>query len=162
MTTEKRTDWQQKCVDAGFKYWRASDAHGVTCTAAQAVDLLAQLLGVEVEITDAQAAPTSEPKCAVCNGAGVIGTPGAPCEFCKMHRLGLAYKALDAAPALAPDALRKALLDAKRYRCLRELHWFDSNLFVVAGGKSGIRLGVDCPSHDRLDSAVDEIIAKKS
>jgi hypothetical protein len=45
---------QQKAIDHGFKYWRAPDAHGVTATNAQAVDLLQDLLGVEVEI-EAQA-----------------------------------------------------------------------------------------------------------
>ena len=41
---------QQKAIDHGFTYWRASDAHGVTGTNAQAVELLQNLLGVEVEI----------------------------------------------------------------------------------------------------------------
>lgn len=41
---------QQKAVDHGFRYWRAPDAHGVTGTEAQAVELLQDLLGVEVEI----------------------------------------------------------------------------------------------------------------
>jgi len=41
---------QQKAIDHGFKYWRAPDAHGVTGTNAQAVELLQDLLGVEVEI----------------------------------------------------------------------------------------------------------------
>ena len=43
-------DWQQRCIDIGFQYWRAPDAHGVTCTKEQAVELLQDLLGVEVEI----------------------------------------------------------------------------------------------------------------
>ena len=43
-------DWQQKCLDVGFQYWRGPDAHGVTCTKEQAVELLQDLLGVEVEI----------------------------------------------------------------------------------------------------------------
>lgn len=46
----ERDDWQKKCLDIGFEYWRAPDAHGVTCTNEQAVELLQELLGVEVEI----------------------------------------------------------------------------------------------------------------
>lgn len=40
---------QQKCSDWGT-YWRASDAHGVKLTTDQAVELLQDALGVEVEI----------------------------------------------------------------------------------------------------------------
>lgn len=43
-------DWQERCIAEGFKYWRASDAHGVTCTKEQAENMLAAVLGVEVEI----------------------------------------------------------------------------------------------------------------
>jgi hypothetical protein len=52
-----RDDWQQKALDHGFQYWRAPDAHGVTGTVTQAVELLQDLLGVEVEIKDAPTAP---------------------------------------------------------------------------------------------------------
>jgi hypothetical protein len=45
-------DWQKRCIEEGFEYWRASDAHGVTCTKEQAESLLAHVLGVEVEIVD--------------------------------------------------------------------------------------------------------------
>lgn len=41
---------QQKCLDLGFEYWRAPDAHGVTCTPKQAVEFMQEMLGVEVEI----------------------------------------------------------------------------------------------------------------
>lgn len=41
---------QQSAIDAGFKYWRASDAHGVTGTKEQAEQFIADLIGVEVEI----------------------------------------------------------------------------------------------------------------
>lgn len=44
--------WQQKCLDLGFEYWRAPDAHGVKCTYFQAINLLQELLGVEVEIAE--------------------------------------------------------------------------------------------------------------
>jgi len=40
---------QQKCSDWGA-YWRAQDAHGVDLTVQQATELLADALGVEVEI----------------------------------------------------------------------------------------------------------------
>jgi hypothetical protein len=40
---------QQKCSDWGT-YWRASDAHGVQLSVGQAVELLQDALGVEVEI----------------------------------------------------------------------------------------------------------------
>ena len=46
---------QQKCSDWGT-YWRASDAHGVELTQAQAVELLQDALGVEVEIKAARGA----------------------------------------------------------------------------------------------------------
>jgi hypothetical protein len=58
----KRIDWQQRCLDAGFKYWRAPDAHGVTCTVEQATALLADLLGVEVEIAHPSASVQPEPE----------------------------------------------------------------------------------------------------
>jgi hypothetical protein len=48
--------------------------------------------------------------------------------------------------------------DAARYRWLRAQYWNSSNLFVIAGSKSQVRLGTDCPNHDRLDSAIDAAI----
>jgi len=44
------SDFQQMALDLGFKYWRASDAHGVTCTKEQAEIFIANLVGVEVGI----------------------------------------------------------------------------------------------------------------
>lgn len=44
-----RHELQQQCSDWGA-YWRASDAHGVDLTQAQAVELLREALGVEVAI----------------------------------------------------------------------------------------------------------------
>lgn len=41
---------QLKATNAGFKYWRASDAHGVTGTKEQAESFISNLIGVEVEI----------------------------------------------------------------------------------------------------------------
>lgn len=45
--------------------------------------------------------------------------------------------------------------DAERYQWLRNQHWNESTLFVVAGGWSVVALGVDCPSGERLDAAID-------
>ncbi len=53
-----RDELQQKCVDWGV-YWRASDAHGVDLTHEQALELLRDALGVEVEIK----AQPSSPDC---------------------------------------------------------------------------------------------------
>lgn len=46
---------QQRCSDWGA-YWRASDAHGVVLTQEQALELLREALGVEVELKDAPGA----------------------------------------------------------------------------------------------------------
>lgn len=43
-------EWQMRCLAVGFKYWRAPDDHGVECTPEQAAQLLAEVLGVAVEI----------------------------------------------------------------------------------------------------------------
>ena len=53
-----RDQLQKRCVDWNA-YWRASDAHGVELTKAQAVELLCDALGVEVEIADS-AKPAGE------------------------------------------------------------------------------------------------------
>lgn len=50
--------------------------------------------------------------------------------------------------------------DAERYRALREMNWCDGPLAVVADPYSRIKLGSNCPSHERLDQAVDSIMAK--
>lgn len=50
---------QQRCSDWGV-YWRASDAHGVDLSHEQALDLLRDALGVEVEIAT-PAAPAQPP-----------------------------------------------------------------------------------------------------
>lgn len=46
-------------------------------------------------------------------------------------------------------------LDAARYRWLRAQNWNDGELAVVANPKQAVKLGHDCPSMDRLDSAID-------
>lgn len=45
---------------------------------------------------------------------------------------------------------------AENYRWLRAQTWDKSDVFVVRGGKSAIKLGVDCPSHARLDAFIRE------
>ena len=53
--------------------------------------------------------------------------------------------------------------DAERYRWLRMQDWFDGPLCVLRDPKrvltSGNGLGADCPSRDRLDTAIDAAIA---
>jgi len=57
--------------------------------------------------------------------------------------------------------LEKARVDAGRYRKLRLCDWFSSPLAVVRNPKKvltgGSALGCDCPSHARLDEAVDAL-----
>jgi len=43
-------EWQKRCLAVGFKYWRAPDDHWVECTPEQAAQLLAEVLGVQVQI----------------------------------------------------------------------------------------------------------------
>jgi hypothetical protein len=54
-----REKLQEDCVKMGL-YWRASDAHGVDCTSEQAAGLLANALGVEVNIIAQPAQPAPE------------------------------------------------------------------------------------------------------
>ena len=68
--------------------------------------------------------------------------------------------ALLAPPAAVTDADKR---DAVRYRFLRAQEWFSSDICVLKEPKRvltrGIGLGADCPSHNRLDSAIDAAIA---
>ncbi|NDZ11541.1 hypothetical protein C7T35_01170 [Variovorax sp. WS11] len=66
-----RSQLQKQCSEWGT-YWRASDSHGVELTKPQAIELLGNALGVEVEIKDNG--------CATCDGTGMIG--GEPCPDC--------------------------------------------------------------------------------
>jgi len=67
---------QQKCSDWGT-YWRASDAHGVNLNMEQAVEILQDALGVEVEIAQAKAAPvvTLPQRYSMSVGNTIIETP---------------------------------------------------------------------------------------
>ncbi|CAN7321763.1 hypothetical protein LJR084_001854 [Variovorax sp. LjRoot84] len=97
--------------------------------------------------------------------------PAAPTDLLKEIRaivqdqeqpLGNRLQMIDARVALFMDAEQAApkaeaadARDAARYRWLRSQYWNSSSLFVVAGSKSQVRLGTDCPNHDRLDAAID-------
>lgn len=61
------------------------------------------------------------------------------------------------------DAIRREALetDADRYRWLREQHWNEADVFVIAGSKSQVHLGTDCPRLDRLDAAIDAALSQK-
>lgn len=80
-----RQQLQQQCSDWGT-YWRASDSHGVELSMPQAVELLENALGVEVEI--------KHNGCTTCDGNGMIGGPsyyspdegGVPCPDCATPR----------------------------------------------------------------------------
>jgi hypothetical protein len=64
------------------------------------------------------------------------------------------------------ELLRSSLIniyqDAERYRWLRQQTWDKSDMFVIVGSKSKVRLGTDCPSHERLDKYIDCKLVKKN
>lgn len=53
-------------------------------------------------------------------------------------------------------------IDAERYRALREMNWHDGPLAVVRDPKVNVRLGTDCPSHERLDALVDQLVKSRA
>lgn len=53
-------------------------------------------------------------------------------------------------------------MDAGRYRVLRASDWFSSPICCVRNPKNAVMPGSDCPSHYRLDEAVDKVIAAMS
>ncbi len=55
------------------------------------------------------------------------------------------------------EALRK---DAGRYRWLRGQNWSQSEMAVVCQPKKAVKLGFDCPSEGRLDSAIDSAMSE--
>lgn len=58
-------------------------------------------------------------------------------------------------------AENEALLkDAERYRWLRGQHWNESEMAVVCYPQKAVKLGFDCPSERRLDSAIDAALGK--
>lgn len=56
------------------------------------------------------------------------------------------------------EACRK---DAERYRWLRTADWWSSPLCVVRDPKQQAKPGTDCPSRDRLDSAIDAAMSQE-
>lgn len=56
------------------------------------------------------------------------------------------------------EACRK---DTDRYRWLRTADWWSSPLCVVRNPKEQAKPGTDCPSRDRLDSAIDAAMSKE-
>ena len=61
-----------------------------------------------------------------------------------------------------PEALRDIIEDAERYRCLRDQMWNSSSLWVVVNPKAAVKLGHDCPSHERLVEMIDALRKKGS
>ena len=55
------------------------------------------------------------------------------------------------------EALRK---DAERYRWLRGQNWSQSEMAVVCQPKKAVKLGFDCSSEGRLDSAIDSAMSE--
>ena len=70
-------------------------------------------------------------------------------------RLEAARAALSA--PVAQTEQQPVLLNARRYETLRAMHWNDGALAVVANPKANVKLGVDCPSGERLDQMLDQI-----
>ena len=56
---------------------------------------------------------------------------------------------------LPPDDVVR---DADRYLFLRERNWSDSPLCVVTKPYEAVKIGHYCPSHDRLDAAIDAAV----
>lgn len=57
------------------------------------------------------------------------------------------------------EACRK---DAERYRWLRMADWWSSPLCVIRSPKKQAKPGTDCPSRDRLDSAIDAAMSQEA
>lgn len=85
--------------------------------------------------------------CGTCGGDGVLG-PVEDFEALAAERDQLKAE---------NEALRK---DAERYRWLRGQHWNESEMAVVCYPKKAVKLGFDCPSEGRLDSAIDAALGK--
>jgi hypothetical protein len=57
------------------------------------------------------------------------------------------------------EQLSRMAKDAERYRWLRSQHWNEAEMAVVSCPKSSVKLGVDCPSLERLDAAIDAALS---
>jgi hypothetical protein len=121
-----RTQVQGKAIEHGFQYWRAPDAHGVTGTKPQAIELLQDLLGVEVEIEDNG--------CQTCNGTGMIGGPsyyapdegGMPCPECAPAAPAVAlegFKLLPVEPTPQQPSASEGESDERRDMIADALHY---------------------------------------
>ncbi len=87
------------------------------------------------------------------NGEVVLG-------LCK--RCGRAEVELDEScvPRAATQPSAEVERDAARYRWLREQTWDASELCCVKRPYVAVKLGHECPSHGRLDAAIDEAMKK--
>lgn len=101
----------------------------------------------------AQTAQSEDPlTCDFCGAAtddpwhtsGIIERHLHQCDACRSAR-----------PSLKERPMTDEARDAARYRWLRQQHWNEAEMFVVAGSKSQVRLGADCPSLVRLDDIID-------
>lgn len=61
-----------------------------------------------------------------------------------------------------PEQIQRMAKDAKRYLWLRTADWWSSQLCVVRDPKQQAKPGTDCPSRDRLDSAIDAAMAQEA
>lgn len=61
-----------------------------------------------------------------------------------------------------PEQIRRMAKDAKRYLWLRTADWWSSQLCVVRDPKQQAKPGTDCPSRDRLDSAIDAAMSQEA
>lgn len=61
-----------------------------------------------------------------------------------------------------PEQIQRMAKDAERYRWLRTADWWVSPLCVIRDPKQNAKLGSDCPSRDRLDSAIDEAMSQEA
>lgn len=61
-----------------------------------------------------------------------------------------------------PEQIRRMAKDAKRYLWLRTADWWSSPLCVVRDPKQQAKPGTDCPSRDRLDSAIDAAMSQEA
>lgn len=106
---------------------------------------------------------------AVANGAltdEAIYDISASCEIGIEHDDDETKKRIDFARAILAAAGPDSALvkDAARYRWLRDCDWFSSELCVLRSPKqvltkTGLTLGADCPSRNRLDEAIDAALS---
>lgn len=75
---------------------------------------------------------------------------------------GVTYMDLpDGGDVSIPEQIRRMAKDAERYRWLRTADWWSSPLCVIRDPKQQAKPGTDCPSRDRLDSAIDAAMSQE-